>query len=118
MNNLQAAIHKLDAYQQRHRFLAFPYAVVKKYGEDGGGQQAALLTYYAFLSIFPLLLILTTLAEITVGRHSNLEATVVSSITGYFPVLGSQLSSHIHGLHRSGLALAIGILFTFYGTRG
>lgn len=118
MHRLQAVIRILDAYQQRHHLLAFPYAVVKKYSEDGAGQQAALLTYYAFLSLFPLLLVLTTLTEYVVGRHSHLETTVVGSITSYFPLLGNQLSSHIQGLHRSGLALAAGILFTLYGTRG
>jgi membrane protein len=33
-----------DALQRRHGLLGFPYAVVKKYGEDGGGRQAALIT--------------------------------------------------------------------------
>jgi membrane protein len=37
--------------------LGFPYAVVKKYGDDAGGRQAALITCYGFLSIFPLLLL-------------------------------------------------------------
>ena len=46
-----------DALQQRHGVLGFPYAVVKKYGDDAGGRQAALITYYGFLSIFPLLLV-------------------------------------------------------------
>lgn len=118
MNKLQAVVRRLDAYQRRHRFLAFPYAVIKKYGEDGAGQHAALLTYYAFLSLFPLLLVLTTLTEIIVGRHSHLETAVVNSITSYFPLLGNQLSVHIHSLHHSGWALVAGILFTLYGTRG
>ena len=46
-----------DRLQRRHGVLGFPYAVVKKYGDDEGGRQAALITYYGFLSIFPLLLL-------------------------------------------------------------
>lgn len=44
-----------DRLQREHGVLGFPYAVVKKYGDDDGGRQAALITYYGFLSIFPLL---------------------------------------------------------------
>src|ERR1700746_2080632 len=45
-----------DRLQRRHGVLGFPHAVIKKYGDDAGGRQAALITYYGFLSIFPLLL--------------------------------------------------------------
>ena len=45
-----------DRLQREHGVLGFPYAVVKKYGDDEDGRQAALITYYGFLSIFPLLL--------------------------------------------------------------
>jgi len=47
----------MDALQRRHGLLGFPYAVIKKYGDDDGGREAALITYYGFLSIFPLLLL-------------------------------------------------------------
>jgi membrane protein len=40
------------------------------------------------------------------------------SMTNYFPVLGSQLSDHISTLHKSGVALVIGIVFTMFGARG
>ena len=90
----------------------------KKYGQDEVGYQAALLTYYGFLALFPLLLTLTTLTERLVGRYPRLESKIISGITDYFPLLGNQLSSHVHGLRSSGLALAVGILFTLYGARG
>jgi hypothetical protein len=39
-----------DRLQRKHGVLGFPYAVVKKYGDDEGGRQAALITYYGFLA--------------------------------------------------------------------
>src|SRR5258708_4706515 len=63
-------------------------------------------------------MVLTTLTNNIVGSHPHLENTLISGITNYFPLLGNQLASHVHALHRSGPALAIGILFTLYGTRG
>lgn len=118
MNVFQKTVRRLDAYQQRHRTAAFSYAVIKKYGEDNAGTQAALLTYYGFLSLFPLLLVLTTVTNNIIGDHPHLEHTVISGITDYFPLLGSQLSSHVHTLNRNGFALLAGILFTLYGARG
>ena len=118
MNTLQSALRRLDAFQQRHRSTAFIFAVVKRYGEDQAGSKAALLTYYGFLSIFPLLLLLTTITNNVIGSHPEVQQKVINGITGYFPLLGNQLSTHVNGLHRSGLALAAGIVFTFYGARG
>lgn len=115
---MQNFIQKIDHYQQRHRLPAFVVAVIKKYGDDEAGHQAALLTYYAFLSLFPLLLVLTTLIEYIPVSHNELQASVVKGMTNYFPVLGSQVSAHVSTLHKNGLALAIGLLFTLYGARG
>ncbi len=118
MNFIQNFIHILDRFQQRYRLTAFVYAVIKKYGEDQAGYQSALLTYYGFLSLFPLLLILTTLTGIISHSHPALQTTIIHSVSSYFPTIGSQLSSHVTGIHKNGIALVVGILFTFYGARG
>jgi YihY family inner membrane protein len=118
MNIVKTTINRLNKFQQSHPLPAFIYAVIKKYGEDQAGYQAALLTYYAFLSLFPLLLILTTLTSTIAAGNPHFQREIIRSTTNYFPVLGDQLSVHIHSLHKSGLALAVGILFTFYGSRG
>ncbi len=118
MSTLQKFIRNLDRYQQRHKPVAFLYAVIKKYGQDEAGSRAALLTYYAFLALFPLLLVLTTVIDIVIGSHPRVEHTLLKGITDYFPLLGSQLGSHVHTLHKSGFPLLVGLLFTFYGTRG
>lgn len=118
MNFIQTTVNSLDRFQQRYRLTAFVYAVIKKYGEDQAGHQAALLTYYAFLSIFPLLLVLTTITGLIAGSHPDIQRSIIQGLTNYIPVLGSQLSAHVQGIHKTGLALLIGLLFTFYGARG
>ena len=118
MNILNTSIQKIDDFQRRHAGLGFPFAVVKKYGDDDAGYQAALLTYYGFLALFPLLLILTTIVTIIPGHSRDLQKTIIDSTTNYFPMLGTQLSSHVHSIHKTGLPLFIGILFAFYGARG
>jgi len=115
---LQKLIRKIDNFQRRWRLPAFIFAVVKKYGEDDAGRQGALLTYYAFLSLFPMLLVLTTLTEYLSSSYPELQADIVQGATNYFPVLGTELATHVNTLQKSGLALVIGILFTFYGAHG
>jgi YihY family inner membrane protein len=115
---MQNLIQTFDTFQKRHHLPGFIFAVIKKYGEDEAGRQAALLTYYAFLSLFPLLLVLTTLTEYIPVSHSTVQESIVKGTTNYFPVLGDQLSSHVNTLHKNGFALVIGLLFTLYGARG
>lgn len=118
MNFIQKMINQLDAFQRRHRSTGFLFGVVKKYGDDEAGYQAALLTYYGFLSLFPLLLVATTIIDWLASGHAGLRDTVTSSLNTYFPALGNQLSSHIGTMHKTGVALVVGLLGTVYGARG
>src|SRR5215467_2854288 len=68
-----------DGVQQRHGVLGFPYAVIKKYGDDDGGREAALITYYGFLSVFPLLLLGAAVPELRVRLISAIVPPVLQS---------------------------------------
>ncbi len=69
-----------DGLQRRHGVLGFPYAVVKKYGDDGGGREAALITYYGFLSIFPLLLLGVAVLWRVLAGHPDLRERLVDAV--------------------------------------
>lgn len=118
MNLIQKANKKFEQLTTSNAQLGFVVAVIKKYGDAQAGYLAALLTYYAFLSLFPLLLILTTVLTLITSSQPGLQSTVIDSVTNYFPLLGTQLSEHIETLHRSGLPLFIGLVVLFYGARG
>jgi len=60
--------------------LGFPYAVVRKYLDDGGGREAALITYYGFLSIFPLLLLGVTVVSKVLAERPDLLHRLVTEI--------------------------------------
>jgi YihY family inner membrane protein len=111
-------IRKIDFWQQKHGFISFPYAVIKKYGDDNGGYHSALLTYYGFLSLFPLLLVTTTLIQLLFHGNTEVKHEVAVAVGHFFPLLGSQLESNIHGMKSVGIGLTIGLLFTLYGARG
>ena len=118
MNPAERALRAVDRFQQAHRPTAFAYGVVKKYGDDRSGQLAALITYYAFTAVFPLLLLLTTVLGFVLRGNASAQKAVLGSALADFPIIGSQLSQNVHSLHGTALGLIIGCLGLLYGSLG
>lgn len=108
---------KLDRLQRRHKALGLPLAVIYKYIDDSGGYLAALLTYYAFVSLFPLLLVFTTLLDLVLAGNPDLQQQIATSTLSQFPVLGDQLTRP-DGIGGGPVGLAIGIVGALYGGLG
>jgi membrane protein len=109
-------LDKVDRAQQRRPFLAFPFAVVKKFGDDKAGYLAALIAYYTFFSMFPLLLVFVTVLGWVLHGNQGLTKSIEGSILGQFPVIGNQIK--IGTLHGSGAALAVGLVGAMWGGLG
>jgi membrane protein len=108
---------RLDALQRRHSSLGFPIAVVYKYFDDSGGYLAALITYYGFLSFFPLLLLGSTILGIVLSGDPGAQKEVLDSALSQFPVIGQQLQQP--GRIGGGLVgLLVGGLGALYGGLG
>jgi inner membrane protein YhjD len=111
---------KLDGFQQRHRGSAFAYGVQKKYSQDRGGYLAALITYYGFLSLFPLLLLFFTVSSYILPHYPSAQKALTKSVVGEFPVIGTTLknSTQGHALHGSPVAVVVGVLTLAWGALG
>lgn len=118
MPDLHPLLHKIDCFQQRHRVLAYPVAVWKKFNDDHAGYLCALLAFFAFLSLFPLLLVLVTVLGVLLRGNPGLQHRVLNSALADFPVIGQQLKTNVNGIGRSGLGLAVGIVGSLLGARG
>ena len=118
MNAVQRAVRAADELQQRHAWLAVPVAVWKKFGDDQAGNLAALIAYYAFVAIFPLLLVLVTVLDLVLRNDPGLRQKMLNAALSQYPVIGPQLEHSIGRLHETGFALVIGLLGTFIGARG
>jgi membrane protein len=101
-------LNALDRRQQRTRGLRFVAAVYKKFSDDQAGQLAALISYYAFVSIFPLLLVFVTILGFVLQGHPEDQKKILDGALGQFPVLSDSLK--LHSLKGSTLALVIGIV--------
>jgi membrane protein len=107
---LRVAQERFDSYQQRRPRLAFPIAVIKKFGEDRAGSHAALVAYYGFFSLFPLMLALVTLAGILLRGNEALRQQVVNSALAQLPLVGSQLQQNVKAISGSWVVVAVGLV--------
>ncbi|HWG09031.1 MAG TPA: YihY/virulence factor BrkB family protein [Solirubrobacteraceae bacterium] len=106
--NLTDRLNALDRRQQHTRGVRFVAAVFKKFTDDQAGQLAALIAYFAFVSIFPLLLVLVTVLGFVLQGHPEDQRKILDGTLGQFPILSDQLK--LHALEGSVVALAIGIV--------
>ena len=118
MNAAERTIRRIDAWQQRHKASAFIVGVIKKYGDDNGGQLVASFSHAAFVSLFPLLLVLVTILGLVAASDPELQHRVMSAVTNQFPLMSQDLGN-VKQLHRSSLiGLIVGLIVTVWGTTG
>jgi membrane protein len=108
-------LHGLDRWQQRRGWASFAFAVVKKFGEDQAGNLAALIAYYAIFSIFPLLLVLSTLAGFVLHGHPQWQADVTNSAVKNLPLVHIQTNNAPGG---SIVALIVGLAIALWSGLG
>jgi membrane protein len=119
VNRVERLARRFDAWQQRHALMAFAVAVVKKFSDDQAGNQVALLTYFAFVATFPLLLALTTILAVALRRYPELQRDLLNSAFAEFPNFGAQIHDQL-GVAGFGNAfsLTVGALGALFGGRG
>src|SRR5258708_25073131 len=111
-------LHAADRLQPRSPVLAVAVATWKKFSDDKAGNLAALIAYYAFASLFPLLLVAYSILDIISRNNAKLGKRLTQALHEY-PVIGTHLGgSTSQGLSKTGFALVIGILLTLYAGRG
>jgi membrane protein len=104
-----------DRVQRRHGVLGFPYAVIKKYGDDDGGREAALMTYYGFLSIFPLLLLGVAVLSRILADNPELRQRLITAIVP--AALRSTVETSLTALPTSTVPFVVGLIgLLFSGT--
>jgi YihY family inner membrane protein len=114
--DLSRPLRPFDRFQQRHPVLAIPIAVLRKFSDDQAGGYAALIAYYAFVAIFPLLLVFTTVLGFVLQDDPDAYAKVVDTTLAQIPVIGESLRNQT--LRGSGVALAVGLVGTLLAGLG
>jgi YihY family inner membrane protein len=110
-------VRSVDRYQRRHPVAGFPIAVIYKYVDDNGPYLAAILTYYAFIAIFPLLLIASSILGFVLQDDPRLRDHLLDSALRQIPIVGDQLGRP-EGLRGSTSAIVVGTIVAVYGALG
>jgi YihY family inner membrane protein len=116
--NFRARLEAFDRYQQGRRWLAMPFAVIKKFSDDQAGSLAALMAYYGFFSLFPLLLVLVTVLAYVLHGDPGLQSSVKNGVLGQFPIVGPTIQKNITALHGNVSSLIIGVAGALWGGLG
>ena len=119
MNPVERVIRKVDAGQRRSTPTAFVFGVIKKYGDDNGGVLVSNLAYSAFVSLFPLLLVLVTILGLIASYDPSVKTHVLNAVANQVPLIGNQLKGNVQGLKRSStIGLIVGIVGLIWGSAG
>src|SRR5690606_23601913 len=110
-------VSKVDRAQRRHPVLGLPLAVFYKFFDDQGNYLAAIITYYAFIAIFPLMLLATSILGFFLEGRPHLQEQLLDTALGQFPIIGDQLGRP-EGLTGSTGGLVVGLLASTYGAMG
>ncbi len=117
MNPIERAVRVVDRAQQRSAVVGFTFAVFRKFGDDRGSALAAHLAYFGFLSLFPALLVLTTVVGF-IG-NDRIADTIIGTALGELPVFGEQIGEEAtRPLEGSVLGLVVGLAGLAYGALG
>src|SRR6202035_3688979 len=106
-------LQKLDRWQKRRRSSAVAFATIKKFSEDSSSNLAAMVAFWAFFSIFPLLLVLVTLLGWFLPAGDKHD--VLSNVAAAFPLLSSNT---VGGLTGAWWPLVLGILTSLWSGIG
>lgn len=110
-----SVVRDIDRFQRRHPVIGFPLAVVYKYFDDQGPYLAAIIAFYAFIAIFPLLLISTSILGFLLQDDPELRDRLLDTALSQFPIVGVELGRP-EGLQGSTSAIVIGALAATYGS--
>lgn len=113
----RGAVSKVDRAQRRSPILSIPLAVAYKFFDDQGNYLAAIVAYYAFIAIFPLMLLATSILGFFLEGRPHLQEQLLDTALGQFPIIGDQLGRP-EGLTGSTGGLVVGLLASTYGAMG
>jgi len=114
---VKRVVDRLDRFQRKHPVVGFPLAVIYKYFDDQGAYLSAIITYYAFIAIFPMMLMGSSILGFVLDGNPDLRDRLLDSALSQFPIIGDQLGRP-EGLTGSPTAIAIGAIAAIYGAMG
>ena len=106
---------RLRPIRRRSRLVDFVLDVLDGYARHRTGRNASLLAYMGLLTVFPLLLVATTVLGLVLENNQSLQDQILDSFLSKLPVVGSTIVNNQGNLTGSWIALAVGLLGAIWG---
>lgn len=110
-------VDTLDRAQRKRSFLGLPIGVFFKFVDDQGPYLGAIVSFYATLAVFPILLLATSIFGFVLQGNPDLRQQVLDSAVATFPIIGDELGRP-DGLQGSTTGVIVGALAATYGSLG
>ncbi|MEX0767234.1 MAG: YhjD/YihY/BrkB family envelope integrity protein, partial [Microthrixaceae bacterium] len=117
-NLLDRTIDRIDAQHRKIVPTAVAFGIVKKFGDDKGGQLAMLLAYKGFFSLFPLMLAFINALGLLLRNNEDLQNKLIDSVLGNVPVIGTEVATEAADLGGSVFVLVASILVSVWAGLG
>jgi len=108
VNPIDRAKAVLARLRKKRPFVDHLVRAGARYQADAGNQLAAAVTYFSFLSIFPLLLLALSVMGFVLSNNPDLQAKLLENISGALPGGGAEVTRSVQGAVSSRVATGIG----------
>jgi membrane protein len=98
------------AMRQRSPIVDLALRVLEGFQQHRTGRNAALVSHYGFLSVFPLMVVLTTILGFVLQNRKDLRKDIIDSALGNLPFVGAQIAKDPASLRGSTVVLIVGLL--------
>jgi YihY family inner membrane protein len=107
---------RLRPIRRRSRIADFVLDVLDGYVRHRTGRNASLLAYMGLLTVFPLLLVATTILGLILEGDDDLQEAILDSFVSKIPVVGATILNNQGDLTGSWVALIVGLLGALWGS--
>ncbi len=115
MSIVGETIGRLDRVQRRYPLFGFPFAVIKRYGEDHGAWLGAIITYYGFFALMPLLLVLVTVLTIVLDNNPEMLDRILTAVWDLLPFVGEDMRESVKPIAGDPVVVAVALVVTLWG---
>ncbi|MEA3183607.1 MAG: rane protein [Ilumatobacteraceae bacterium] len=104
----------MQSWRQRSRAVDLAVRIAEGFRKHRSGRNAALISHFGFLSIFPLLLVFTTVLGFVLHSASGLRKRIIGSAVNQLPIIGQQMKIDPLKLQGNAVVLILGILVSLW----
>lgn len=104
----------MQAWRARSRPVDVAVQSAEGFRRHRTGRNAALIAHFGFLSVFPLLLVFTTVLGFVLHSQTALRDRIIGSAVEQLPFVGQQMAEDPSKLHGNAVVLILGLLASLW----